>query len=98
MYKQLVHELELIKNMQPDIAKIATMVNSERDVRNILNLIRNYHDQVPLIAIGMGELGIETRINGSELGAYLTYACVNNGKTASPGQISIHAIRRAWGN
>ena len=84
--------------MNPDVVKVATMVNSNKDVRNILNLIRNYHNQVPLIAIGMGELGIETRTKGPKLGSYLTYGCVNNGKIASPGQISIRTIRDAWKN
>lgn len=96
-YEKLIDEYKLIANMAPDIVKIATIVNSSKDARNILRLIRNYHNQIPLIAIGMGEIGVETRIKGPELGAYLTYACSNSGRKASPGQISVSNLYKEWG-
>jgi len=93
-YNELERIYSLLANTKPDIVKIATMINSETDARSILNLIRNCA-RIPLIAIGMGELGVETRIEGPKLGAYLTYACLG-GKSAAPGQITLSQLYRAW--
>lgn len=95
-YESLESIYQSIANLRPDIVKIATMVNHTEDSRRIINLIRNNRGKMPLIAIGLGELGVETRIMGPELGAYLTYACLN-GRKASPGQITIKELYEMWG-
>lgn len=68
-----------------DIAKIACKVRSERDNAQILGLLS---DARPLVVIGMGHLGIITRIVGPYLGSRFTYAALEEGKETAEGQIS----------
>lgn len=97
-YKELEKIYGLIASAKPDIVKIAAMVEREEDIGSILNLIRNHsHNSISLIAVGMSELGVKTRIEGPKLGAYLTYACLG-GKQAAPGQITLSQLHKAWEN
>jgi 3-dehydroquinate dehydratase-1 len=67
------------------MAKIACQVNSRRDMINLLAL---YDLDMKLIAIGMGPMGRITRIVAPFLGAEFTYASLEPGSEAAPGQIS----------
>ncbi|MBN1158658.1 MAG: type I 3-dehydroquinate dehydratase [Bacteroidales bacterium] len=71
-------------DMGANIAKIATMVNMNRDNSKILSL---YKAPGRLVAIGMGELGIISRIVAPFLGAEFTYASPDEGEPTAPGQI-----------
>ncbi|MBN2482468.1 MAG: type I 3-dehydroquinate dehydratase [Bacteroidales bacterium] len=70
--------------MGANIAKIATMVNMNRDNSKILSL---YKAPGRLVAIGMGELGMISRIVAPFLGAEFTYASPDEGEPTAPGQI-----------
>jgi len=74
-----------------DIAKIATMVNVNRDNSKILSL---YKAPGRLIALGMGELGKITRIVAPFLGAEFTYASLSEDNTTAPGQISYEKLNK----
>jgi 3-dehydroquinate dehydratase I len=82
-------ELEQIMNQcfaqGCDLAKIATMVNVNRDNSKILSL---YKAPGRLVAIGMGELGKISRIVAPFLGAEFTYASLDEGQPTAPGQLS----------
>ena len=82
-------ELEQIMNkcfeFGADIAKIATLVNVNRDNSKILSL---YKAPGRLVAIGMGELGKISRIVAPFLGAEFTYASLTDDNPTAPGQIS----------
>ena len=87
-YTPPLHELEKIMNdcfkMGGDVAKIATMVNVNRDNSKILSL---YKAPGRLVAIGMGELGKISRIIAPFLGAEFTFASLDEGDSTAPGQI-----------
>jgi 3-dehydroquinate dehydratase I len=74
-----------------DIAKIATMVNVNRDNSKILSL---YKAPGRLIAIGMGELGKISRIVAPFLGAEFTYASLSEDNQTAPGQISYEKLNK----
>ena len=74
-----------------DIAKIATMVNVNRDNSKILSL---YKAPGRLIALGMGELGKITRIVAPFLGAEFTYASLSEDNATAPGQISYEKLNK----
>lgn len=67
-----------------DLAKIACMIRSDEDSARILGL---YADFDKLIAIGMGEKGVITRLAAPLLGAPFTYAGLDQIETAQ-GQLS----------
>lgn len=78
-----------------DIVKIATQANNESDATRLLEFIATHTTKNKLIAVGMGEHGKKTRIEGPRLGNYLTYACLDNTATA-PGQLTIEELRVHW--
>lgn len=67
-----------------DVAKIACLSNSRKDSARLMSLYSKYNN---LIAIGMGKVGVITRIASLQLGAPFTFASIEDDVTA-PGQIS----------
>lgn len=67
-----------------DLAKIACHVNHEGDIAVLLGLYAEYKN---LVAIGMGRMGIITRLAAPVLGAPFTFASSDTIKTAD-GQLS----------
>jgi 3-dehydroquinate dehydratase-1 len=70
--------------IKSNIVKIACMVNSERDILNIKSL---YSKKYPIIALGMGEKGVITRIKACEWGAPFTYAAADVNNATALGQM-----------
>lgn len=63
-----------------DFVKVACLINSTQDVENIYQLYSHFDH---IIAFGMGEKGVETRLKMIELGAMFTYVATDeNAKTA----------------
>ncbi|URI13790.1 type I 3-dehydroquinate dehydratase [Ligilactobacillus salivarius] len=84
---ELERRLTLMKTYGADIAKIAVMPNSARDVLNLLLATDNikYKLNCPLITMAMGDIGKVTRISGEDFGSCLTFGTV--GDASAPGQI-----------
>lgn len=84
---ELERRLTLMKTFGADIAKIAVMPNSARDVLNLLLATDNikYKLNCPLITMAMGDLGKVTRISGEVFGSCLTFGTI--GDASAPGQI-----------
>ncbi len=86
--------LRLLGGMRGGLRKGAFMVNSLRDLVNIkqaADLIAGRH-----VMLGMGELGVITRIRSQLLGNEFTYA--HGGKATAPGQLSAQEMRRLGGD
>ena len=91
----LIHMCTAFKYNLPeaDILKFAVKTNSEEDCKAVMNLLEKV-DNIPLIAIGMGELGIETRVHPKN---YLTYICLSKEEASAPGQYTIEEARELLG-
>jgi len=74
---------------EADIIKFAVKTNSEEDCEAVMRLLEQV-DNIPLIAIGMGELGIKTRVHPKN---YLTYICLSKEEASAPGQYNIEEAR-----
>ncbi|OPY74316.1 MAG: 3-dehydroquinate dehydratase [Syntrophorhabdus sp. PtaU1.Bin058] len=74
-----------------DIAKIACMVNSERDSARLLGLLDSGRD---IIVIGMGGKGRITRIVAPLLGSPFTYAAPARGRETADGQLDRETLER----
>lgn len=83
--KRLVRVLE---RQSTDVIKIATMIRSVDDLVVIKRLQEQFGKRI--IAIGMGELGMMTRLYNRGL---LTYAAVNAGRGTAPGQLTVKTMR-----
>ena len=69
-----------------DVVKIATAVAGRGDVRSLARLLVTT-DDIGVIAIGMGERAVATRVLFPALGSLLTYA--HAGDATAPGQIPL---------
>ena len=78
-YTSCARDIEMmlcrLKYIGADIPKVAYQANSQEDVDNLKQGALKAHEKIgDLIAISMGELGKETRINGDEFGSMITFA------------------------
>jgi 3-dehydroquinate dehydratase-1 len=73
------------------IPKIVTMVNDDRDVATLEELLRSPVDR-PVCVIGMGDRGAVTRMTFPALGSCLTYGYLDS--PTAPGQWSAAALTK----
>lgn len=81
--KELYEIVDSLYSAGADVAKIACLSNNRTDSARILTLYSKYRN---LVAIGMGNKGLITRIAALSLGAPFTFASLEGNSTA-PGQI-----------
>lgn len=78
----------------PDIVKIAVKANSPADNFRILKLIAE--SETPTIGIGMGEVGIPTRVLAGKFGSPFTFATFHHERTMAPGQLSFDHMKKIY--
>ncbi len=95
--KFILNKLMEGKKMGADITKLAVMANSYGDALKLFNATykaKNFHVDIPIIAISMGDYGKITRVFGGFFGSDMGFAV---GKELSaPGQLSIEKIRKIF--
>lgn len=67
-----------------DWIKFAVMVTKIKDNQTVLQTIERCTK--PVIAIGMGEMGLPSRILGPAFGSKITFGCLSDGFESAPGQ------------
>ena len=73
-----------------DIVKIATMANHPSDNVRILDMVRKA--KIPTIGMGMGDIGVPTRILAGKFGPPHTYATFHSERAMAPGQLSFEQM------
>jgi 3-dehydroquinate dehydratase/shikimate dehydrogenase len=73
-----------------DIVKIATMINHPGDNVRLLNVTRRA--KVPTIGMGMGDIGVPTRILAGKFGSPITYATFSQDRALAPGQLGFEQM------
>lgn len=77
-----------------DIAKVAVMPKSSRDVLTLLSATdkaRNTEVQIPIIAISMAQTGIMSRVAGGLFGSDITFAA--GIEASAPGQLAFKDLK-----
>ncbi len=91
------HEIvELIEKMEEacaDIAKVAFAVKEPSEALDILKAQVTADVKIPVIALGMGEVGRVTRVVGPMLGGYLTFAAPSRDRRAVAGQYTLEEMK-----
>ena len=78
-----------------DIAKIAVMPQTPRDVLTLLSAteqMHTSHPEIPIITMSMGQLGLVSRLCGEVFGSALTFGAA--GQASAPGQAPVQALRQ----
>lgn len=72
------------KAARADVVKISTMITSEADIQTLAHLMVSRKSE-NLVVIGMGSLGLISRLMFPALGSLMTYAYI--GEPTAPGQL-----------
>lgn len=83
--------LDSMRDRGADIVKIATFIKSKEDLARLLLLTEDWK-RLPIITIGMGEIGRLSRIIAPIFGSCLTYGYIN--KPQAPGQMKVSTLKR----
>lgn len=78
------------------VCKIVTSAKAFEDNLRCLKFVEKASQKANVICFCMGELGITSRLLSPLVGGYFTYASVQKGKEAAPGQLTISEMRRFY--
>jgi 3-dehydroquinate dehydratase/shikimate dehydrogenase len=79
------------------VLKIAVAIDDAVDCIEIFKLIElGKSEERQIVAIGMGEAGLATRVLGPSRGAFLTYAALDETSATAPGQISAEDLQTLY--
>ncbi|MFV0394061.1 MAG: type I 3-dehydroquinate dehydratase [Coprobacillaceae bacterium] len=90
---EIVQRLCKMQEMGADIAKIAVMPKTKKDVLTLLEAtleMYENHTSIPIVTMSMSEIGVISRITGEVFGSAITFASVN--KASAPGQIEVKEL------
>ena len=88
---------ELMAATPAGIIKIALQTDDALDCLSIFKLLeRSQAEKRELIAIGMGDTGVMTRILGPSRGSFLTYASLEEESGTAPGQLTAKDLREVY--
>lgn len=94
-FDEITNRLIGMKKLGADIAKLACMPHSAKDVLTLLRAteaIKSQYPDEPLVTMSMGKLGAISRISGELFGSAMTFG---SAKTASaPGQLEITTLQQ----
>lgn len=90
---ELIGIVEKGRSFLADIVKIAVMPKNRHDLQTLTSLTLKYYDQ-GIITIGMGLLGMSSRIYLPMIGSLMAYASLD--EETAPGQLSLPEMRRAF--
>lgn len=91
---QLRHLSKTAGSCHPDIFKIATRTDNPAQLARLVSFfIESKRGPIPLAAMGIGKLGLASRLQLDHLGSVLTYVAL--GEANTEGQPSLGRLRRA---
>ncbi|MDA3890731.1 MAG: type I 3-dehydroquinate dehydratase [Salinivirgaceae bacterium] len=83
--RELTAIIEKCISKGAELVKLATRVNKQTDITNLLSL---YSYNYPMLALGMGKLGNISRVAALKLGAPFTFVSCDSEEVTAPGQIT----------
>ena len=93
----LIETYNKIRQLSPDIIKIAAKANKIEDNLKIIDvIIQALSDSQKIIAFCMGEKGALTRIMSPIWGSFLTFGSLEQGKESAPGQLTADALKNIY--
>lgn len=89
----IVKRLKHMEKEGADIAKIAVMPQSKKDVARLIAALCEADEKlcIPVIAISMGRLGVVSRVSGEVFGSCLTFGAID--AASAPGQIEAGKLK-----
>jgi 3-dehydroquinate dehydratase-1 len=94
--EEILEEYERMADLGGDVLKLAVMPVNQADVITMKEAARQAYasQERPIIAISMGELGVDSRIHCQEWGSVLTFGTL--GQASAPGQIPVEELYHSF--
>lgn len=94
-FDEITGRLTGMKQLGADVAKLACMPKSAKDVLTLLSAteaVKSRYPDEPLITMSMGRLGVISRISGELFGSSLTFGSAK--KASAPGQLDVTTLHQ----
>ncbi len=94
-FEEITGRLIGMKKLGADVAKLACMPNSAKDVLTLLSAtedVKSQYPDEPIITMSMGKLGAISRISGEIFGSALTFGSAK--KASAPGQLEVTTLQQ----
>lgn len=94
-FEEITERLIGMKKLGADVAKLACMPNSAKDVLTLLSAteaVKSQYPDEPIITMSMGKLGVVSRISGEVFGSALTFGSAK--KASAPGQLEVTTLQQ----
>ena len=94
-FEEITSRLIGMKKSGADVAKLACMPHSAKDVLTLLGAteaVKSQYPEEPLITMSMGKLGAISRICGETFGSAITFGAAK--QTSAPGQLDTETLSR----
>lgn len=94
-YDVMMTLLEQMEEGGADLVKIAVMPHDASDVLRLLTVTNDFHEkreEVPIISMSMGTIGLVSRLSGRTFGSCVTFAVM--GEASAPGQPQAEALEQ----
>jgi 3-dehydroquinate dehydratase/shikimate dehydrogenase len=78
----------------PDVIKIVTLIRTPEEAWPLVQILAK--PQVPTVAVGLGKAGVMLSILGKRIGAPWTYAALERGMEAYPGQPTVNDLQKVY--
>lgn len=90
--EEMMRRYECMEAWGADVLKLAVMPHTVEDVLSLLKVCYDVSKASvhPVVAISMGNLGLETRFLGETFGSAMTFGSL--GKASAPGQMDVDAL------
>ena len=93
---EIADALAQAESLGASVAKVAVTPHDGDDLDTLANASTRAFDtaRIPLIVVGMGEVGMVSRVYGHLFGSQATFASV--GEPSAPGQLDLAALQTIW--
>jgi 3-dehydroquinate dehydratase/shikimate dehydrogenase len=83
-----------IRSKNPDVIKLVTLARTPEEAWPLVQILAK--SSVPTVVVGLGKPGIMLNILGKKIGAPWTYAALERGMEAYPGQSTVHNLQTVY--
>ena len=91
----LYKKMKAVKGIE--VIKIVTYARNINDNATIIELLKEARrEKQKIIAFAMGQLGRDSRILSLPMGAYLTFASLQQGKESADGQVTVGQLKKIY--
>ncbi len=95
-WQQLNKVLDEEVALGADVCKIITTARAVKDNLTTLNFVSEASKKAKIVCFAMGDLGKQSRLVSPVLGAFFTFASLDEKRKTAKGQLTIHEMNSAY--